>query len=66
MILKASQRAGGQDLAAHLLNGDGNEHVTVHEISGFISLDLKGALKEAYAISLGSKCNQYLFGKRSG
>jgi len=61
MILKASQRAGGQDLAAHLLNGDGNEHVTVHEISGFISLDLKGALKEAYAISLGSKCNQYLF-----
>ena len=61
MILKASQRAGGQELAAHLLNGDGNEHVTVHEVSGFISLDLPGALKEAYAISLGTKCTQYLF-----
>jgi hypothetical protein len=61
MILKASQRAGGQELAAHLLNGDGNEHVTVHEVSGFIALDLPNALKEAYAISLGTKCTQYLF-----
>ncbi|HEY3695831.1 relaxase/mobilization nuclease domain-containing protein [Phenylobacterium sp.] len=61
MILKASQRGGGQDLAAHLMRADENEHVLVHELSGFISDDLKGAFKEADAISRGTKCRQYLF-----
>ena len=33
----------------------------VVELRGFVSDDLMGALKEAYAISLGTKCRQFLF-----
>lgn len=61
MILKGSQRGGGQDLAVHLLRMDDNEHVLVHELRGFASDDLRGAFKEAEAISKGTKCRQYLF-----
>ncbi|MGU3420844.1 relaxase/mobilization nuclease domain-containing protein [Methylobacterium sp. D54C] len=61
MILKGSQRGGGQDLAAHLLRTDDNEHVRVHELREFASDNLRGAFKEAEAISRGTKCRQYLF-----
>ena len=61
MILYASQRAGTKELAAHLLNGDENDHITVHEVRGFISLDLAGALREIEAISRGTRCQQFLF-----
>lgn len=46
MILVGSQRGGASNLAAHLLE-DENEHVEVHEIRGFASENLKGALNEA-------------------
>ncbi|MBO6508119.1 MAG: relaxase [Roseibium sp.] len=61
MILKASQRGGGQDLAAHLMRLDDNEHVLIHELRGFASDNLKGAFKESEAISRGTNCSQYLF-----
>lgn len=61
MILKGSQRAFGQELAAHLLKLDANEHVELHELRGFASDNLKGAFKEAEAISRATKCEQYLF-----
>jgi hypothetical protein len=61
VILKASQRAGAKQLAAHLLRTDENDHVEVHQIRGFASSDLQGALREAYAISQGTKCRQFLF-----
>lgn len=61
MILKGSQRAGGQNLAVHLMRVDDNEHIRIHELRGFASDDLRGAFKEAEAISLGTKCRQYLF-----
>lgn len=61
MILKASQRGGGQDLAVHLMRADDNEHVLVHELRGFASDNLKDAFKETEAISQGTKCRQYLF-----
>ncbi len=61
MILKASQRGSGQDLAVHLMRVDDNEHVELHELRGFASDDLKGAFKEAEAISRGTRCRQYLF-----
>lgn len=60
MILKGTQRSGGIQLARHLLKDD-NDHVTIHEVRGFISETLEGAFKEAYAISRGTKCKQYLF-----
>jgi MobA/VirD2-like, nuclease domain len=61
MILKASQRGGGKQLALHLMRTDDNEHVEVHEIRGFMADDLQGALKEAYAVSRGTRCKQFLF-----
>jgi hypothetical protein len=61
MILYASQRARAAELAAHLLNGEQNEHVTIHDIRGFVSQDLAEALREAYAISRGTRCRQFLF-----
>ncbi|MGF7210830.1 hypothetical protein GGE65_005442 [Skermanella aerolata] len=61
MILKASQRGGGRDLAVHLMRTDDNEHVSLHEIRGFASGTLKDAFKEAEAVSRGTKCRQYLF-----
>ena len=61
MILKGSQRGGARQLAAHLLKVEENEHVEIHEISGFVSEDLDGALREIYAISQGTRCRQFLF-----
>ncbi len=46
MILKGSQRAGGANLAHHLMRTDDNEHVELHEVRGFASNDLKEAFKE--------------------
>ncbi len=61
MIIKASQRAGGQNLAAHLLRLDDNEHLSIHGLRGFASDNLRDAFKEIEAISRGTKCRQYLF-----
>jgi len=61
MILKGNQRAGGRQMALHLLNSGQNEHVTVHEVSGFMASDVLGALNEAYAMSKGTKCKQFMY-----
>lgn len=61
MILKGNQRANGRDLALHLLNAEDNDHIQLHDLRGFLADDLMGALQETEAISLGTKCQQYLF-----
>lgn len=61
MIIKASQRGYGMELARHLLNDRDNDHVEIHQVRGFVSENLAGAMKEAQALSLGTKCKQYLF-----
>lgn len=61
MILKGSQRSGGKQLGLHLLKTEENEHVEIHDVSGFVSDNVLGALNEAYAMSRGTKCKQYLF-----
>ncbi|WP_022694746.1 relaxase/mobilization nuclease domain-containing protein [Ponticaulis koreensis] len=62
MILKASERAYGQNLARHLLNVEDNEHVELVELRGFISDDLAEAFKEAEALCRGTKrTSKYLF-----
>ncbi len=61
MILVASQRGGAKQLAQHLLRTDENEHVELHEIRGFVSEDVVGALKEAQGIAKGTRCKQFLF-----
>jgi hypothetical protein len=60
MILNGSQRGGHGDLARHLMKPE-NEHVEIHEIRGFVSDTIKGAFKEAHAISRGTKCTQFLY-----
>lgn len=61
MILVGSQRGGARQLAAHLLNEQDNDHITVAELRGFIANDLDGALVETHAIAGGTRCKQYLF-----
>ncbi len=61
MILKASQRANGRELAIHLLNGHDNAHVEVFQMHGFMADSLPDAMQEAEALSRGTKCQKYLF-----
>ncbi|MGX1690737.1 hypothetical protein [Brevundimonas naejangsanensis] len=49
MILKGSQRGGEMAMGRHLLKPE-NEHVEVHEVSGFIASDVLGAMKEVQAL----------------
>ncbi len=60
MILVGNQRGGAKDLARHLLKEE-NDHVEVHELRGFASDTLMGALMESYAVSRGTKAKQFLF-----
>ncbi len=61
MILEGNQRGGARRMARHLMNTQENEHVEVHEISGFMSDTVMGALDEIHAISRGTKCRQFMF-----
>jgi len=61
MILVGSQRGGAGNLARHLLNDKENDHITVQELRGFTARDLLGAFEEAHAVSLGTRCKQFLF-----
>lgn len=60
MILDGNQRGGARDLARHLMKAE-NEHVEVQEIRGFMADTILGALREAEAISRGTKCRQFLY-----
>lgn len=60
MILIGSQRSGAMALADHLMNDIENDHVEVIAMDGFVADDLHGALEEAHAISLGTKCQKFL------
>lgn len=61
MILKASQRSGGRQLAHHLLKVEENEHVEVHELRGFMGDDLHSAFNEIHAVSKGTRATQPFF-----
>jgi hypothetical protein len=60
MIFVGNVRGNGQNLARHLMSSE-NEHVTVHEVSGFVDDDLAGAFKEAEATARGTRCRKYLY-----
>jgi len=61
MILEGNQRGGARQMARHLMNTQDNEHVEIHEISGFMSDSVMGALNEIHAVSRGTKCTQFMF-----
>jgi hypothetical protein len=60
MIIKASSRSGSAQLGRHLLKPE-NEHVEIYEVRGFIAEDVMGALKEAQAMAMGTRCKKFLF-----
>lgn len=60
MILVGNARGGGRDLARHLMKTE-NERVEVAQLRGFVADDLDGAFRETYAVSRGTRCQQYLF-----
>lgn len=60
MILVGNPRGGGRDLAQHLMKTE-NERVEVAQLRGFVADNLDGAFRETYAISRGTRCQQYLF-----
>lgn len=61
MITKGNQRAGGQQLATHLLNEFDNDYVEVFDVRGTVSQDLHGAFAEWQCASEGTQCTKYLY-----
>jgi hypothetical protein len=61
MILKGNQRAGGDDLASHLMNLYDNDAMELAEIRGTLAQDLHGALSEFEAHAAGTRCKQPLY-----
>ncbi len=61
MILKASQRGGGRQLATHLLNGVDNERVEIMDVLGSIADDIPGAFSEWEDHSTATYCKKYLY-----
>jgi hypothetical protein len=61
MIIKGKSRAGPSALAAHLGNAEKNERVTLLEVRGTIAQDLRGALVEMDAYSVGTRCEKSLY-----
>jgi nucleoside-triphosphatase THEP1 len=60
VILNGNQRGGAKDLALHLMKAE-NERVEIHELRGFMSSDLLGALNEMHAISRATRCQQFMY-----
>ncbi len=61
MILEGNQRAGAAKMALHLMDDEENDHVEIHEISGFLSDDVYEAFHEMEASARGTKCDQFMF-----
>ncbi|WP_416877404.1 relaxase/mobilization nuclease domain-containing protein [Litorimonas sp.] len=59
-IIVGNQRGGARDLAVHLMK-DENEHIELHEVRGFVSDTVMGALNEAYATSCATRCKKFLY-----
>lgn len=61
MIPKGNQRAGGRQLATHLMNAYDNERVEIAEIRGALAQDLHGAFAEWRSDAGATKCRKYLY-----
>jgi hypothetical protein len=61
VVIKGSARAAPGELAYHLLREDTNELVSVLELRGVASLDLRGALAELDGMGAGSRSGRTLY-----
>jgi len=61
MIIEGNQRGYASQLAKHLMNIEDNDHIVVHEVSGFYSENVEEALREMHITSRATKCTQFMF-----
>ena len=61
MILEGNQRGSAAEMARHLMDLKENDHVEIHEVSGFLSDDVHEAFHEMHASARGTKCRQFMF-----
>jgi len=59
--IKGKSRAGGRELADHLLNTEKNETVKILAVNGTVSQGLHGAFHEMEAIASGTQCKKALY-----
>jgi relaxase-like protein len=61
VILKGNQRAGGDDLASHLMNLYDNDAVELAQTRGTVAQDLHGAFAEFEAMASGTRAREALY-----
>ena len=61
MNIKGKSRAGGRELADHLLNVEKNETVKILSVNGTVSQKLHGAFQEMEATASGTRCKKPLY-----
>jgi len=61
MIIEGNQRGHASQLAKHLMNIEDNDHIIVHEVSGFYSENVEEALREMRITSRATQCTQFMF-----
>lgn len=61
MNIKGASRAGGRELANHLLNAEKNETVKIFAVESTVSQNLYGAFQEMEAVSSGTRCKKPLY-----
>jgi len=59
--IKGESRAGGRELAAHLLNAEKNETISIVRVTGTVAQDLPGAFAEMEAVASGTRCQKPLY-----
>jgi hypothetical protein len=59
--IKGKSRAGGRELADHLLNVEKNETVKILAVNGTVSQKLHGAFQEMEATASGTRCKKPLY-----
>jgi hypothetical protein len=61
VIIKASQRANGADLAVHLMNAADNERIEVGQVFGTVADDPSGAFAEFEFVARGTRMRQPIY-----
>lgn len=61
MIIKGKSRPAAGTLARYIVQKKENERVSVQEVRGTLSQDVKGALREMEVISEGTSCKSFLY-----
>lgn len=61
MVINGGSRCNGGFFARHLMRTDTNERVSVCELRGLLSENLRDAFREMEAIASGTDCKNYFY-----